>query len=109
MRLSTVLETADTQIRARVCRSCPRRPWDSRSENASIPWLCQRGCPIFQILPSLISRTDWSGLTRDVRERIIREALQAASGREWSRIRATLLKRYADEIARTVAGLVETV
>jgi hypothetical protein len=107
MRFSTLLEEVEMQIRALVCSKCPRRPWDLRPENAGMPWICQRGCPIFQMLPSLISRTELSGLPRCAREQIMRQVLQAAGRRESSRVRATLLNRNAQEVARIAAGLAD--
>ena len=107
MRLSNFLRAADTQVRARICSKCPRRPWDIGDDTATVAWRCQRSCPIFQMLPHLVERAELLDPMLCSREQILRSELEEAGRSETSRIRATLLNRNASEVAQIVTGLVD--
>ena len=107
MRHTNLQHAAEAQIRAHVCSKCPRRPWEFRADTAAVAWRCQRACPLFQMLPHLVERAELLDPMLCSRERVLRNELEDAGRSEESRIRAALLNRNADDVARIVAGLAE--
>ena len=107
MRHPNLQHAAETQIRAHVCSKCPRRPCEFRDDTAAIAWRCQRACPIFQMLPNLVERAELLDPMLCSREQVLQRELKDAGRAEPSRIRATLLKRNAADVAHIVGDLVE--
>jgi len=101
----TTINAVSPKIRRHICDHCWRRSPGSESLSPAVPRECQEGCPVFELLPTLVKRAQLfdpmlTPLRRAVGH-VIDQYCEAGGDTTGA------LKEHRDELARIVAREVE--